>query len=321
MKLSASTLKKLIKGALAYEYKNGYLTPFRYSQAQLDYMADPSYDYGWRARARFAGPIRIEFITDSSYVSFDYRASDMHERSNTIDLYVNGTLTSVYKIEDRLRASVRFELPDGEKRVTIYLPCESKLDIKNFTIDKKYKSIKDKGEKILIIGDSITQGAGTEISSAAYANVISRELGYNIIAQGIGGYRFEAKDLMLVDNFTPSRIVVFLGTNYYEKDCEKNGYFYDKAVEEFYDKLTELYPTTKIIAITPLWRNNGIDWERFYWCIDKIKSACKKHPQIKVLDGFSLVPNVDECFSDRVHPNSYGSLLLAEGIMRELKKK
>jgi len=39
-----------------------------------------------------------------------------------------------------------------------------------------------------------------------------------------------------------------------------------------------------------------------------------------VIDGFTLVPNVDQCFSDGVHPNAYGSLCLADNLMAFMKK-
>ena len=322
MKLTGKTLIKLTKGAVYYTEERGYFTPFRYSQAQIEYMADEKYDWGWRMRARFCGGIRLEFKTDSTKISFDYRASHSHERANTVDLYVDGVLTSVYYIEEKLKGSVEFVLPSGNKRVTIYLPGESEFAIKNFQIDGGYKAIRDRGEKVLILGDSITQGAGPDIASAAYVHGLQRRTGYNILAQGIGGYRFEPQDLMTVDGFEPERIVVFLGTNYYEAEClTRCHYDYGKATYEYFDKLTELYPKTPILCITPLWRTRDLNMERFMWCINTIKSACSKHESIKVVDGFSLMPNVSACLSDGVHPSTYGSELLSQNIAKVMKEK
>ena len=44
------------------------------------------------------------------------------------------------------------------------------------------------------------------------------------------------------------------------------------------------------------------------------------YENVKVVDGFDLVPNVDECFADGVHPNAYGSVHLANNIKEILKK-
>ena len=316
MTLTEKTLKKFIKGAVYFESKGGFLCPYRYSKAQLDFMADESYDYGWRFRAKFSGGIRLEFKTNSENISFEYRASDTHERANTVDLYVDGVLTSVYKIGDKLKGKIDFKLPCGEKTVTIYLPCESRFEIKRFTLDGGYKSIKDKGEKVLIIGDSITQGAGPEISSASYLHTLTRMSGYCVLGQGVGGYRYEPRDLMKIDGFAPDKIIVFLGTNYYDS----LDYDYEGSVNEFYKTLTALYPNIPILAVTPLWRNNGVKWDRFYWCINAIKRVCEGYKSVRVVDGFSLVPNVDECLSDGVHPNAYGSTLLATNLYSYIKK-
>lgn len=321
MKLSGKTLKRLFKGAVYYTEERGYYTPFRYSQAQIEYMADEEYDWGWRMRARFTGGIRMEFKTDARKISFDYRASHSHERANTFDLYVDGTLTAVYKIGEKLKGRVEFSLPEGNKLVTIYMPNECEAAIKGFTIDGNFKSVKDKGEKWLILGDSITQGAGPDIASAAYAHSLCRKTGFNIVAQGIGGYRFEPCDLMKVDGFEPDKIIVFLGTNYYEKSLEERGYFYAEAVKEYYARLTEMYPNTPVVSVTPLWRNNeGTNMERLLWCIDTIKAECAKYPSIRVADGFGLMPNVDECLADGVHPNTYGSELLAQNLFKFIKE-
>ena len=153
MRLTGKTLIKLTKGAVYYTEERGYFTPFTYSRAQIEYMKDPAYDWGWRMRARFTGGVRLEFKTDSRHISFEYRASHSHERANTFDLYINGVMSAVYKIGEKLKGKVEFTLPEGEKLVTIYFPNESEAAIKNFTIDGGYSATKDKGKKCLILGD------------------------------------------------------------------------------------------------------------------------------------------------------------------------
>ncbi len=321
MRLTGKTLIKLTKGAVYYTEERGYFTPFTYSRAQIEYMKDPAYDWGWRMRARFTGGIRMKFKTDSRHISFEYRASHSHERANTFDLYINGVMSAVYKIGEKLKGKVEFTLPEGEKLVTIYFPNESEAAIKNFTIDGSYSATKDKGKKCLILGDSITQGAGPDFASGAYVHSLCRKTGLNILAQGIGGYRYEARDLMKVDGFEPEMIIVFLGTNYYDIEQEQRGYYYAEAVKDYYARLTELYPSVPVISVTPLWRNNeGTDMARLLWCIDTIKAECEKYPSIKVADGFTLMPNVSECVADGIHPNAYGAEILAQNLVKFMKE-
>ena len=142
-------------------------------------------------------------------------------------------------------------------------------------------------------------------------------MGYTILDQGIGGYRFEAKDLMKVEGFEPDKIIVFLGTNYYE--CVET-YDYESAAFDFYKRLSEIYPTTKILAITPIFRTRDMDIDRFMWCINTIKRACALYPNIIVADGLDLMPNVEECLSDGVHPNTYGSEMIAQNLARFIRE-
>ncbi len=316
MKISNKTLSRLIKGACYFEFKNGYLFSYRYSRAQIEHMSQDGYDAYWLNRALVSGPQRIELKTDATSISFDYKASDSHINANTIDLYIDGVLCSVYHIESKLKGKVEFTLPKGYKEVAIYLPCECTLQIKNFTFNGSYKSVKRKRTKVLILGDSITQGAGPAISSLAYANGIARELGYDILAQGIGGYRFEPNDLMPIDGFVPDKIIVALGTNW----CDSADYDYEAFARKYYQRVNEVFGKIPVLVITPLWRGNVENWDRFMWCIDIINDECKKHDNFKVVNGFELVPNVNDSFSDKVHPNAFGSLMLTRNLVKAIKR-
>ncbi len=321
MKLTIKTLEKFARGTTYLAKENGYIAFYRYGKKQIEYMANPSYDYGWRNWAKFTGGVRLEFKTDSENISFDYIASCSHERANTVDLYVDNVLTCVYKIEENLKGSVHFTLPRGEKTVTIYLPGESIFKIKNFEIDGNYKTVKDKRPKLLVIGDSITQGAGPEIASLSYINILNREYKYSILDQGIGGYRYEAKDLMLIDEFKPDKIMVALGTNYYDVGIkESHGYDYEQAVIDFYKRLNELYPDTPKLVFTILYRTRDLDEARLEWCRNVIKRESLKYQGTIVIDGARLMPNDPVSLSDGIHPSTYGSIMLSKNLIKFMKE-
>lgn len=319
MKFSANSLKKLIKGACYFETNRGYLTAYKYCKSQLDLMSKEGYDEFWRDRGIFTAGIRLEFKTNSDFISFDYKTykgTCLWERSNSLDIWVDGVLLSVLHLKDA-KGNVHIKLPIGDKRVSIYLPNDCQFSIKNFTVDGSYKSVKDKGQRVLVIGDSITQGYGAMFSSGSYFNELQRITGYNMLNQGIGGYRCEPQDLMYVDGFEPDKIITFLGTNWYNVE----SYDYENATIDFYKKLTEMYPNKQILAISPLWRgDDGLDLERFKWCVEIVKRECKKYANITLVDGFTLVPNVEDCYCDKLHPNEYGCLLLARNLHKEMKK-
>lgn len=320
MKISNNTLKRFIKGACYFETSGGYLSPYKFSKAQIDWFHNEGYDPFWYERTIYTAGIRIEFKTNSDFVSFDYK--NMHgaaltSRSNSVDIYIDGVLYSIFRLENA-KGNLYANLPSGEKTVTIYLPNDCKFGIKNFTFEGNYKAIKDKGQKVLVIGDSITQGYGPLFSSGSYFNVLQRLTGYNMLNQGIGGLRCEPASLTAVDGFEPDKIITFLGTNWYDA---ADIYDYENATIEFYKKLTELYPNKEILSISPIWRgDDGLDKKRFDWCIDIVKRELNRYDNIRFVDGFTLMPHVEECCCDKLHPNEYGCLLLAQSIYKEIKK-
>lgn len=319
MKFSNKSLKKFIKGACYFEEKGGYLGAYHYSKAQLDWLFREGGDEFWSSRAIMSGGIRLELKTDSTELCFDYKGSNKSDK-NSIDLYIDGVLTSVFQFNGDEKGTIHYNLPKGWKLVTVFFPCDSSLKVKNLKINGSYKTVKDKGDKVLVIGDSISQGYGPTLASCSYVNALIRKTGLNILNQGIGGYRFEPQDLMTVDGFEPDKIIVALGTNYYEFYGKELGYNYGEAVKEFYKRLIELFgKDIPVLNITPLWRNNDVDFAQLDDCIEAIKAECRKYDNITVVDGFDLIPHVDECFCDKIHPNDYGCELMASKLVKIMK--
>lgn len=313
MKASRQTLKKFIKGALTIRDEGAYICPLTYEEEQIKMFEEA--DWGWHWRSQFSSGTRIELKTDATEICFDYYATDFSSSDNTFDLYVDGVLQVVHKVSKFHFDKFNYQMREGWKHVQIYLPTDCHVGIKNFNINGAYKTVKDKGENVLLIGDSITQGYGTFMSGATYANVLQRKTGYNLISQGIGGLPF--KDCVLYKGeYNPDKIIILLGTNYYDTP----SYDYEKEVEGFFKKLNELWGDKEIVYISPLWRDNDVNWERFLWCIDVATNEALKYDNITVVDGFDLVPHVHECFCDKIHPNAYGSELLASNIAFVLKE-
>lgn len=315
MTFGNKTLKTQIKGACCFEEDGKYLSCFHYSKEQFNYFA--SSDRGWNMRSHFSCGIRMEFKTDATALSFDYRINDAWSQDNTLDAYCDGFAVAVHRISGDGKGHVDFTLPAGEKMVTVYFPSDCRFEIKSVTINGTYKSVKDKGEKLLIIGDSISQGYGTFMSGATYINALQRRTGYTILNQGIGGYRYDAGSVMPIEGFDPDKILVSLGTNYYDSP----NYDYESDVIRFYEKLHEVYGDRPVISVTPYWRcQENFDSDRLNWCIGIIKRECAKYPNISVIEGYSILPHIDEVFCDGLHPNAYGASIIAETLASFMKK-
>ena len=172
-----------------------------------------------------------------------------------------------------------------------------------------------KNERVLWLGDSITQGFGPLRSGQTYVSVANRILNYDIINQGIGGYIYDKKSLMKMEGYTPDKIIVALGTNQFGAETMTD-------VEEYYEVLTGIYGTEiPILCISPLWRGDipeGIP-TLIKFC-ENVKKIAGSYPNVKVVDGFTLVPHLPEYFLDNLHPNGLGTEVYGRNLVEAIKK-
>ena len=91
-----------------------------------------------------------------------------------------------------------------------------------------------------------------------------------------------------------------------------------------------LYKCRRIYAITPTWRSdegkiipNGITFAEHRAAIAE---AIAEYPEIKLVDGYTLVPHDLSLFGDpkdavrQVHPNDEGFIHYANNLIKEIKK-
>ncbi len=313
MMLSNNELKKIWFGAYEFaEAEDGYLQAFQHTKEQIAYFKSVS--DSWYPRSMASACKTLELMTEAEAVSFDYKLIWVASR-DTFEVAVNDLICDVKYIRDIEREGrLCFHLPAGMKKVTIYLPADSTAVIRNFDVDAPIVPVV-KGEKVLWIGDSITQGYGPLRSACTYVSVVNRILGYDIINQGVGGYVYDKNGLMKMDGYRPDKIIVALGTNQFRCGTEK-------PVEEFYEKLSELYGSNiKVLCITPLWRGDVSDqMDNFIWFCESIKKVAGRYTNISIVDGFKLVPHLQEYFLDKLHPNCLGSEIYGRNLVREIER-
>lgn len=314
MILSNDELKKIYTGTYEFvETEDGYLKSCQYSKAQMDYFESTL--LMWYERCDASSAKTIEMNTDATKVSFEYKLVWKCSQ-DTFEIWENNLATGIVKVEGLpTEGKISFDLSEGIKKVVLYLPADATVIIRNFEIDGSFYEPVKKGEKVLWLGDSITQGYGPLRSAHTYVSVANRILNYDIINQGIGGYIYDKKSLMKMEGYTPDRIIVALGTNQYGTETMKD-------IEEYYEVLTDIYKDIPILCITPLWRGDNLDGipTLISFC-EKLKDIVARYKQITVVEGFKLVPHLPEYYLDNLHPNQLGSEMygrnLAAAILAE----
>ena len=204
-----------------------------------------------------------------------------------------------------------------------------------------------KNKKINFLGDSITQGAGASKIELSFVNLFKKLSGADIENNSIGGTRIAIQktpsSVPIFDTYFASRIlemrndadyvVVFGGTNDFGHGDAPLGKMGDTIPDTFYGALYDLYtklykkyPSSRIVAITPLHRlteNNtvneiGLQCKPLIAYVKAIKETAELF-SIPVLDLFAtcnMNPNIPELnerfFFDGLHPSDAGHKRIAE---------
>ena len=293
-------LQTIYCGSYAFrETEDGYLQAFQYSEAQIQYFR-AVLDF-WFERCIASSAKTLEMETAAENLTFEYRII-WEGSQDSFELAVNNLISDIQYIKDLPKEGrLDWKLPAGKKNVTIYLPADATVLIRNCEMDGAFTPVRKK-TKVLWLGDSITQGYGPLRSGQTYVSVANRILNYDILNQGIGGYIYDKNSLMKMDGYTPDKIIVALGTNQMDYSVTQN-------VEEYYEALMKIYgDKTPVLCILPLWRGDIPDkYQAFVRYRDNIRKITMRYPNVTTVDGFELVPHLPEYYIDNLHPNALGA--------------
>ena len=311
MILTNRELQKIYFGAYRFtETEDGYLMAHQYTEAQEEYFKG-AMDF-WYERCNASTAKTLEFTTTATKLSFDYQLLWVGSE-DSFELCVDGLITDIRYVKglDR-KGTLTFDMPEGEKNVIVYLPADSLAVIRGFEINAAFTPAV-KGEKVLWMGDSITQGYGPLRSSQTYVSVANRLLNYDIINQGIGGYVYDPNVLTEMPGYKPDKIIIALGTNQYGTDSMAE-------IERYYEIITKLYKDIPILAITPLWRGDNMEGvpTLIRFC-ERLKAIIAKYDIITLVEGWKLVPHLPEYYIDNLHPNQLGAEVYAGNLVRAIR--
>ncbi len=327
MLLNIEDIKKITFGAeKIFENEKGFAF-FRMNEKEKEvyktglYLRLP----GYYQKSLAASGVRFDFYTDAEEVSFEYTAEKTTSLTACFfDVYCNKELyTSVgFNKEDNIIiGEIKVELPQGEKRVTVYFPNTFEIFIKDMKLDNAtiLKPVSFK-QKMLVYGDSITQGFSSVNPSMSYANRLAFDLDCDYINKGVGGGVFEERLVDASTVYEPDIITMAYGTNDWNATSKAR---FESNCEAFINGVSRKFKNSKIFVITPLWRldyKNEKELGNFEDVATYIKSVAKKLDNVYVIDGWNILPHSESFFADRVlHPTDVGHLIMAKKIIENIK--
>lgn len=327
MRLTKTELEKIVHNVLFCDFdREGRLHFRRFSDSQRSVYAGESESYGMKANA--SASVTFELITDSEYLAVKFELYPGSSRACAgFDLYVDGIFWDSRYFDDLKGSEVRFELPWGEHRVTLYFPWSAETVVREVRLtDGASLEAVTKRARMMTLGDSITQGYVAKLPSLTYVNQLSQNLDLETVNQGIGGFYFQKKviDDTLV-SYGPDLITIAYGTNDYTR--------YDRAEEfharaaEYMERLVGLFPDTKMLAILPVYRNDLKCREKEknseYTMDDAreiLSSVYKVYENVRVVEETGI-PRIPEAYvSDYVHPCELGFTFMAKTLEQRIRE-
>jgi lysophospholipase L1-like esterase len=300
------------------------LLPLRFTDAQLAvYGRKPD----WGVRSLCPAGIRIDTMTDAAGLELEYKFLGRSRDYHYTDVCVDGLLAGCHGSQTPVTGfRFRQELPPSggkPRRVTVHLPYTSHVVISRFELSGHSVAEPAPAEKkrLLLLGDSITQGMDAKHPSCIYATLLSRFLGMDSLNQGVGGYGFNPESLDPGLPFTPDLIIVAYGSN----DWFHNDSLEDirTSCDEYMRKVISIFPDRPIAAITPIWRldiNEKRPAGTFMEMVAAIESVNARLKGVKTIRGLELLPHLTDMMGDRrVHPSDEGFLHMALNLARALK--
>ena len=188
--------------------------------------------------------------------------------------------------------------------------------------DNSFVEVIKPEKKLLVFGDSITQGYDALRPSNRYITKIADLLCAEEYNKAICGEIFFPELANLKDSFIPDYITIAYGTNDWNRIDEETLKYKSKA---FFENIAQNYPNSKIFAITPIWRKDMSEYRKFgdFRKVEQvIRNAAMDIEKITVVSGFDFVPKDEKYFADlKLHPNDNGFKYYAENLYREIKTK
>lgn len=334
MLIDKNLLKSCFHNMLYLHEEDRGIKAERFTVNQQEYYATISYIGLEAEKPLMTSGITVEFETDAEEIALDYVIGGGYvdcgnERCSSFDVYVDGLMLhshTEYILPDRV-GTVRINLSGRRMRkIQIWLPSLYEAFVRSLTVSDgaQFHAIPGRPKKLLVCGDSITQGVGSHFASAGYAMRLARRMkDYEVLNHGIAAFMFDENSLDWAMDYQPDLIITAYGTNDWSKLASKQEF--DRNLTAYIDRLCTIWPNIPVVMMSPLWR---CDWNRyrydkydFYEVYPAMKKLVAGYTNVTVVNGVDLIPHAANVFLDGLHPNDYGGMLVGDALYRTLEER
>lgn len=312
-RLNIEQIKQIAHGVARIEEIDGRIAFYRFTKEQQELYKKVSSDFYMKSFS--TSGVSLEFDTDSEHLGLAVAISKGSSRYFfTHSILVNGERIDelsgkIEREEEHVPFNKEFSLGSGMKRVRIVFPWSVASELVVLELDEEAKVVPVvKERKILMFGDSITQGYDAMQPENAYAVQIATRLNADARNKGIGAERFRAQMALLKEDMDPEIITVAYGSNDWGKSTKEE---FEESCRGFYMNLRQTYPNAKIFAFAPVWRSS-INEKRpigmpLSYIAEYIKQVSESVSNMTVIDCIDFIPHKMENYhTDGLHPIDVG---------------
>ena len=283
----------------------GAFIPMRFSAERMDDYV--TYNESAKIKAPYyecTPGVRMDFYSDAETVSFHYTVTagffdgKSEYAVDTFNIYENGEYKSSQKVVKGVAGDVVYKRKsaEAESRITIVFPGYHGVSLSMFQLGNT-RPVEDYDHKILVLGDSISQGLFAEKPSDNYVHQVCTALNADYLNLSVGGEIFRSAALDDDIPFQPTYILVALGTNDYYAGITAGNVRLN--AEGYLNRLKEIYPNVPITVISPF-GNFSADYNA------AIEAAATTH-NCHYVDGTTLISrSANSWNADLVHPSTAG---------------
>ena len=337
MKLTIDQIENIAVGAVKVVADGNFVKLYRFTEEQFK-MYEKYRDGFFAGKTYCSSGIKLAFTTNSQTLKIKGNAIGKSARTYyAIDLVVNGELKeSLTNFDQPIDSGYTwktfplgdfektFELPDGEKKVELYLPFSVAICFEEICLDDAafVEPIKA-NKKGLLFGDSITQGYDCVYPSKHHTAILSKAFGIDFVNKAIGGEYFNPLLAKTKDDFEPDYILIAYGTNDWSNAVTLERF--TNNCKEFCQNVRNNYPKAKIFIIAPIWRKDKDERDvkfDFMMLAQAIKQVANQVGNVIFVDGYDFVPHSEDFFGDQyLHPNDLGFEHYAKNLCDAIKEK
>ncbi len=237
----------LFHGVVSVERGDGWLRPWR-----IPFANRALFDAGLVERASCTAGVRVRFRTEATAVGLEI-VPDAAEPS-VFDGVVDNRLVSSVQIAAGADTVCFSGLPDGDKIVEIWLPCNRSVAVRGILAESgcAVAPARDDRFRWVTYGSSITMCRSAHSPARTWPGIVARERNWNLTCLGYGGQcHLETLVARMISELPADFISLKLGINVCGASSMSMRTF-RSAVIGMVALIRERHPRTPMLLISPI---------------------------------------------------------------------